>query len=158
MKKPWNRINVPVYSVSSQYGEKQNMHICTYVSAVSMQPKRFMVALFKGSLTLEMVENNRHFVLQLLEEKQYRLVDLLGRKSGRTTDKVALLHKRKELTEWKKFVVLSQALAWIELKVIATVDAGDHLMMLCDVLASKNAQEGNPLTLDTLREKKLIRI
>ena len=158
MKKPWNRINVPVYSVSSQYGEKQNMHICTYVSAVSMQPKRFMVALFKGSLTLEMVEKNRHFVIQLLEEKQYRLVNLLGRKSGRTTDKVALLHKRKELTEWKKFAVLSQALAWIELKVISTIDAGDHLMMLCDVLALKNVKEGNPLTLDTLRDKKLIRI
>jgi flavin reductase (DIM6/NTAB) family NADH-FMN oxidoreductase RutF len=158
MKKPWNRINIPVYSVSSRHGEKQNMHICTYVSAVSMQPKHFMVALFKGSLTQEIVEQNPHFVLQLLEEKQYRLVALLGRKSGRTTNKVALLHKRKLLTEWKKFSVLSQALAWMELKVISSVDAGDHIMLLCDVMASKNVKEGKSLTLDTLREKKLIRI
>ena len=46
MKKPWNRINIPVYSVSSKYGEKQNMHICTYVSAVSMQPKRIYGSTF----------------------------------------------------------------------------------------------------------------
>jgi len=158
MKKPWNRINIPVYSVSSQYGEKQNMHICTYVSAVSMQPKRFMVALFKGSLTLELVEKNKHFVLQLLEEKQYRLVDLLGRKSGRDIDKIALLEKRKVTTDWKNFILLKDALAWMELKVISSIDAGDHIMMLCDLVSSKNVREGNPLTLDTLRDKKLIRI
>jgi len=158
MKKPWNRVNIPVYSVSSQYGEKQNMHICTYVSAVSMQPKRFMVALFKGSLTLELVEKNKHFVLQLLEEKQYRLVDLLGRKSGRDIDKIALLEKRKVTTDWKNFILLKDALAWMELKVISSIDAGDHIMMLCDLVSSKNVREGNPLTLDTLRDKKLIRI
>ena len=158
MKKPWNRINIPVYSVSSQYGEKQNMHICTYVSAASMQPKRFMVALFKGSLTLELVEKNKHFVLQLLEEKQYRLVDLLGRKSGRDIDKIALLEKRKVTTDWKNFILLKDALAWMELKVISSIDAGDHIMMLCDLVSSKNVREGNPLTLDTLRDKKLIRI
>lgn len=158
MKKPWNRINIPVYSVSSQYGQKHNMHICTYVSAVSMQPKRFMVALFKGSLTLEMVEKNRHFVLQLLEEKQYRLVDLLGRKSGRNIDKIELLKKRKATTDWKNFIVLQDALAWMELTVILSIDAGDHVMMLCDLASAKNVREGNPLTLDTLREKKLIRI
>jgi flavin reductase (DIM6/NTAB) family NADH-FMN oxidoreductase RutF len=134
------------------------MHICTYVSAVSMQPKRFMVALFKGSLTLEMVEKKRHFVLQLLEEKQYRLVDLLGRKSGRNIDKIELLKKRKATTDWKKFIVLQDALAWMELTVICSIDAGDHVMMLCDLAAAKNVREGNPLTLDTLREKKLIRI
>lgn len=149
---------MPVYSVSSRHGEKQNMHICTYVSAVSMQPKRFMVALFKGSLTLEIVEQNQHFVLQLLEEKQYRLVDLLGRKSGRDIDKIALLKKRKITTDWKKFIVLQNALAWMELTVISSIDAGDHMMMLCDLVSAKNVREGNPLTLDTLREKKLIRI
>jgi flavin reductase (DIM6/NTAB) family NADH-FMN oxidoreductase RutF len=158
MKKPWNRINIPVYSVSSRHGEKQNMHICTYVSAVSMQPKRFMVALFKGSLTLEMVELNQHFVLQLMEEKQYRLVDLLGRKSGRDIDKISLLKRRKVTTEWKNFIVLKDALAWMELSVISSIDAGDHVMMLCDLVAAKNVRDGNPLTLDTLREKKLIRI
>lgn len=158
MKKPWNRINIPVYSVSSWHAEKYNMHICTYVSAVSMQPKRFMVALFKGSLTLELVEKNPHFVLQLLEEKQYRLIDLLGHKTGRKTDKIALLKKRKAVTEWKNFIVLHEALAWMELTVISSMDAGDHVMMLCELVSYRNNIEGNPLTLDTLREKKLIRI
>ncbi|HMP93048.1 MAG TPA: hypothetical protein PKD90_09280, partial [Phnomibacter sp.] len=57
-KKPWNRPALPVYSVSSQ-GTRPNMHICTYVSSVSMQPKRIMVALYKGTLTLTNAQQTR---------------------------------------------------------------------------------------------------
>ena len=158
MKKPWNRIDLPVYSVSSSSGETKNMHICTYVSAVSMNPKRFMVALFKGSLTLDLVQASPTFVLQLMSAEQYRLVALLGRKSGRNTDKIASLTKRKLTAEWQGFVVLLEALAWMELEVISQTDAGDHVMMLCDMKGFKNVREGDPLTLDVLRSKKLIRI
>jgi flavin reductase (DIM6/NTAB) family NADH-FMN oxidoreductase RutF len=158
MKKPWNRIDLPVYSVSSRHAGRDNMHICTYVSAVSMQPKRYMVALFKGSLTLESVEAERHFVLQLLSDGQYGLVALLGRKSGHDTDKIGRLKKRNLTGEWKGFTVLTGALAWIELKVISATDAGDHVMMLCDLVAAKNVQPGMPLTLGLLRQKKLVRM
>ena len=43
MRRPWNRVDLPVYSVSSRLNDQHNMHICTYVSAVSMEPKRYMV-------------------------------------------------------------------------------------------------------------------
>lgn len=92
-KKPWNRINLPVYSISCKAGELCNMNICTYVSAVSMQPKRMMVAVYNDTFTLELITKNPHFVLQLLSTDQYRLVDLLGKKSGHTIDKIKRLEK-----------------------------------------------------------------
>jgi flavin reductase (DIM6/NTAB) family NADH-FMN oxidoreductase RutF len=158
MKKPWNRVDLPVYSVSSRDGDDRNMHICTYVSGVSMSPKRFMVALYKGTRTLELVERNPSFVLQLLAEDQARLVALLGRKSGHHADKVGLLVKRDATTEWKGFTVLREALAWMELSVLDRMDAGDHVMMLCDLVSHRNAREGEPLTLDILRAKGLVRM
>jgi flavin reductase (DIM6/NTAB) family NADH-FMN oxidoreductase RutF len=94
----------------------------------------------------------------LLSAEQYRLVALLGRKSGRNMDKIASLKKRKLTTEWLGFVVLLEALAWMELEVISRTDAGDHVMMLCDMKGFKNNRDGDPLTLDILRSKKLIRI
>lgn len=158
MKKPWNRVDLPVYSVSSRDGDSGNMHVCTYVSGVSMSPKRFMVALFKGTRTLELVERNPTFVLQLLAADQASLVSLLGRKSGHRTDKLAILRKRGITTEWSGFTVLSHALAWMRLSVIDRMDAGDHVMMLCDLQAHKNAREGDALTLDILRAKGLVRM
>ena len=157
-KKPWNRINLPVYSISSKFGNINNMNICTYSSAVSMHPKQMIVAIYTNTKTLEIVNSSSSFVLQLLAAEQYRLIDLLGKKSGNTIDKISRLEKRKLISEWHDFKILKDALAVIELKVINTMMAADHKLFLCDVIDYKNLNDGEALTLDVLREHKLISI
>ncbi|MEP7232904.1 MAG: flavin reductase family protein [Ginsengibacter sp.] len=157
-KKPWNRVSLPVYSVSSKTTDNSNMHIITYASQISMQPKRFICSIYHGTQTLLNIEASGEFVLQLLAASQYRIVDLLGKKSGKTIDKISRLQKRNELIEWNNFDVLKNCLAVMQLKVISSFEGGDHKGFLCDVAAYKNLNEGNELTLDILREKKLIRI
>ncbi len=157
-KKPWNRVNIPVYSVSSKKADNCNMHLITYASQISMKPKRFICCIYHGTQTLLNIEASGEFVLQLLSSSQYRLVDLLGKKSGKTIDKISRLQKRNELMEWNGFYILKNCLAVMELKVTSSFEGGDHKGFLCDVVAYKNLNEGNALTLDTLREKKLIRI
>lgn len=157
MRRPWNRIDLPVYSVSSKQGEQHNMHICTYVSAVSMEPKRFMVALYEGTKTRALVEETGHFVLQLLAQDQYKLIKHLGQQSGHKKDKLALLKKRALLSIHKDFYYLKEALAIMECKVINTMDGGDHKLFLCEVIAWKNLNEGQPLTTRFLQDKKIIR-
>jgi flavin reductase (DIM6/NTAB) family NADH-FMN oxidoreductase RutF len=160
-KKPWNRVSLPVYSVSSLGSKQANMHICTYVSAMSMHPKRMMVAIFKGTQTLENIETNPHFVLQLLHTDQYNLVKLLGKQSGKTVNKIERLHKHKLLTTWQDFPILRQALSVMELKPSfdpLPADTGDHMTYICDVLAWKNLNNGEPLTTQILHEKRIIRI
>ena len=157
-KKPWNRVNLPVYSISSKIIDRHNMHIITYASQISMTPKRFICCIYHGTQTLLNVETSGEFVLQLLADNQYRLVDLLGKKSGKSIDKIGRLQRRNELMKWNDFYVLKNCLAVTQLKVISSFEGGDHKCFLCDVLAYKNLNEGNTLTLDALREKKLIRI
>lgn len=156
-KKPWNRVNLPVYSVSSK-GHKPNMHICTYVTAVSMHPKRMMVAIYHNTQTLENIEQSGEFVLQLLACDQYSMVNLLGKQSGKNIDKIGRLQKRKLLTQWEGYPVLHQSLAVMHLKIINRMEAGDHCMYLCDVIAYKNLNEGTALTTEVLGEKGIIRI
>lgn len=157
-KKPWNRITVPVYSISSMHGNEQNMHIITYVTAISMQPKRFICGIYLGTKTLELVQQSGEFVLQLLAEHQVNLVNLLGKQSGNQIDKLSRLEKRQALMIWKDFSVLKDALAVIKLKVIHHFEAGDHVAFLCEMTDYKNLQEGTALNLDHLRAKKMIRI
>jgi flavin reductase (DIM6/NTAB) family NADH-FMN oxidoreductase RutF len=134
------------------------MHIITYATAISMHPKRFICGIYKGTKTLENVKISNEFVLQLLGSTQYRLVDLLGKKSGNQIDKIARLTKRKELIEWNGYPVLKNCLSVMQLKVVSHFDGGDHQCYLCDVIAYKNLNDGEVLSLDTLREHKLIRI
>ncbi len=157
-KKPWNRINLPIYSISSKFGDVYNMNIITYTSAVSMQPKQIMVAIYNDTKTLEIVNNSHLFVLQLLAAEQYRMVDLLGKKSGKKIDKISRLEKRELIIQWNGFKILKDALAVIELKVKDTMQAGDHKLFLCDVIDYKNLNNGEELTLNVLREHNLIRI
>ncbi len=158
-KRPWNRVNLPVYSISSKDGKGNfNMHIITYANQISMNPKRFVCGIYEGTKTLENVVGHKEFVLQLLSEKQYRLVDLLGKKSGHQFNKMERLEKRKLITEWNGFPVLKDALAVMLLSAISSFPGGDHTGFLCDVVQYKNLNEGDPLTLDTLRAHKLIRI
>jgi flavin reductase (DIM6/NTAB) family NADH-FMN oxidoreductase RutF len=157
-KKPWNRINLPVYSISSKANDKSNMHIITYATAISMQPKRFVCGVYHGTQTLENVEASGEFVLQLLSDKQYRLADLLGKKSGRQIDKISRLQKRNELSEWNGYPILKNCLAVMLMKVVNKMEGGDHTCFLCDVTAYKNLHDGEALTLDILREQKIVRM
>lgn len=157
-KRPWNRVDLAVYSISSCSGEERNLNIITYVTGISMTPKQFVCGIYHDTKTLELVNRRGEFVLQLLSASQYRLVDLLGKQSGFSINKIERLQKRSLLEEWKGFYVLSEALAWMHLSVCSTFEAGDHKGFLCDLVQWKNQQDGDPLTLDILREKKLVRM
>jgi flavin reductase (DIM6/NTAB) family NADH-FMN oxidoreductase RutF len=123
-----------------------------------MIPKRMMVAIFKGTQTLENIEANPHFVLQLLNSEQYNLVNLLGKQSGKKIDKIQRLQKRNLLMDWNGFHILREALAVMEMKVQTTLDAGDHIMFLCEVVAYRNLHAGAALTTCVLNERGIIRI
>jgi flavin reductase (DIM6/NTAB) family NADH-FMN oxidoreductase RutF len=157
MKRPWNLIDAPVYSLLTQVDGRPNMNICTYVSAVSMQPKQYAVAVFHGSHTQGGVQQGAPVILQLLAADQYGLVRSLGHRSGRDTDKLAPLHKRGLLGDWQGQPILREAVALIQLEPLAMLPAGDHDLWLMEVRRHIVQRDAAPLTLDELRRRKLIR-
>ena len=54
MKRPWNIINPAVYSLIT-YDEHDtlNMNICSYVSAVSLKPKLYLIAIDYSTKTIK---------------------------------------------------------------------------------------------------------
>ncbi len=158
-KKPWNRTDHPIYSISSKSVDGSvNMNIITYVTAITMHPKRFICGIYEHTKTLENVSAYPYFILQLLSDDQYKLVSLLGRQSGHDVNKIGRLEKRNILTDWLDFKILTGCNAVMQMKVINKMNAGDHTAFLCEVLSHKNINNKVPLTLNTLRQKKLIRI
>jgi flavin reductase (DIM6/NTAB) family NADH-FMN oxidoreductase RutF len=157
-KKPWNIIDAPVYSLATLCGPTLNMNICTYVSAVSMKPKRYMVAVYHGTQSWHNMQLQDKAVLQLLTTKQTALVRVLGNKSGSTYNKHAYLTRNKHLFTWHDNLVLTHAAAWLQLQKLEVTNAGDHDMVLFEVVRYKTNTPSDVLTLNHLREKKLVRI
>ena len=157
MRKPWNIPNFPVYSLSTQKAGKANMNICTYVSAVSMKPKIFMIAAYENTQTLSNLESTDTAVLQLLEQSQYGLVKNLGKMSGARFDKISWLRKRGVLEEWMGFPVISNVCSMVLLKKIKVMRCeGDHVLFLFSVEKNKTFSE-NYLTTGILKNKNIIR-
>jgi flavin reductase (DIM6/NTAB) family NADH-FMN oxidoreductase RutF len=157
MKRPWNLPNIPVYSLATYDGEKVNMNICTYVSAVSMKPKRYMVAVYHETQSLQNILLSQTAILQVLGKQHVSLVNVLGKRSGLRYDKESYLIKRKHIELWNDRKVLSQCAGLVELEKLWSKDAGDHVLFLFDVKRFQTNHE-NVLMLDDLREKKLVRI
>jgi flavin reductase (DIM6/NTAB) family NADH-FMN oxidoreductase RutF len=157
MKRPWNLADLPIYSLATYNGQKVNMNICTYVSAVSMKPKRYMVAVYYNTQSLDNILKSKTAILQLLSKQHISLVNMLGKKSGKQYDKENYLARKKQLEIWNGQKVLANCAGLMEVEKLWSKEAGDHTMFLFDVKRFQTNHE-NILMLDDLREKGLVRI
>lgn len=156
MQKPWNIPNLPVYSLATHVNGQSNMNICTYVSAVSMQPKLYAIAVYNNTKTLENIEQVEVAVLQLLHSSHASLIKKLGQTSGKNYNKQKYLEKKGVLTEWNGFSILQNLSAVVLLKKKEALQTGDHKLFVFEALQHKSFNK-EYLTVDFLREKKIIR-
>ena len=157
MKRPWNIIDLPVYSLlSNDINGNINMNICTYVSAVSMKPKIYSIAIDFKTKTYDNLISCDRVVLQLLSKKNISLVRTLGKKSGKKIDKNNYL-KKKKLFNWKGYEVLEDVCALVELVKSEEIKInGDHHIFLFNAVAYKSYSDKDILTTKDLIEKKII--
>lgn len=156
MKRPWNIIDSPVYSLATYFEGKVNMNICTYVSAISMEPKIYAIAIYKETKTLENMFQTGRAILQFLHPVQFNLVRNLGQRSGLTFNKQQYLEKNNLLESWNGFQVLKNTSARILLEKIDFKQTGDHVLF---TFRAEKYKTYHPevLTSEILRIKKIIR-
>jgi flavin reductase (DIM6/NTAB) family NADH-FMN oxidoreductase RutF len=156
MKRPWNIIDSPVYSLATYFEGKVNMNICTYVSAISMEPKIYAIAIYNETKTLENMFQTDRAILQFLHPEQYRLVRNLGQRSAKSFNKDLYLKKNNLLENWNGFDVLKNISACILLEKIDFKQTGDHVLF---TFRAEKYKSYHPevLTSEILRIKKIIR-
>lgn len=156
-KRFWNIPDLPVYSLATyEHNLKVNMNICTYVTAISLKPKLYAVAVYKKTKTLKNIKKSNVCVLQLLSKSQFNLVRKLGQTSGMNFDKNNFLKNKNLLEEWENYKVLKNVSGRILLKKISFQKTGDHYLFIFKVIKSKTYNT-DYLNLKLLSEKKLIR-
>ena len=159
MRKIWNRPDVAVWSLAtSAKAGVPNMNICTYVSAVSLEPKLMLVAVYKDTQTLANIRLGEQVILQLLTEPLAPVVRICGQQSGKQIDKIARLSKRYELTKSGDVYYFTKAAGYTELVVEQLIEtSGDHCLLVGKVVRSKNLSDDPILTTTYLRDKGYIR-
>ena len=141
MRKPWNLPSYPVYSLmtqSNQWGK--NMNIMTYVTPVSMQPKHYIIAVYRDTQSLTNWQADHSGILQILAPEHVSLVRVLGKKSGKSYDKMQYLSKKWVLSDDGPL----SGIAWYhQLEEVSSLPdwGGDHVLYLCRVISSRSYSE-----------------
>ena len=158
MKRPWNIIDLPIYSLQTTDKKGNiNMNICTYVSAISIKPKMYSIAIDYNTKTFENLEDSSEAILQILSFDNMNLVKNLGKKSGYKLNKNNFLVNNDLLNNWKGVEVLKNISACLKLKKISSVShQGDHAIYFFDVITYKTFSDNNILTFQDLVNNKII--
>ena len=126
--------------VLTTYGEDGALYGLTMnaVSSVCLEPPLFLACVARGSATLEPLLETGTFALNILARDQEVISNTFASKNP---DKFAEIAHRKGTLN---LPLIEGALASAEFRVVDTLDAGDHVVIVGEAVAS-NAGDGAPL-------------
>ncbi len=102
----------------------------------SAEPHMFAAALFPTHHTTAAIRHSREFVIVLPSEGQAEETMLYGTRSGRDTDKLKLAHAKTEPAHRIDCVLLSDAAANYECRLVSETAMGDHVVFAGEVVCS----------------------
>ena len=103
---------------------------------VSHQPPMMAVAIGKTRYSLEVFRRAGEFVIAFPSEQQEDEVLLFGTRSGRDLDKLAAAGTRTQPAKKIDCVLLVEAVANFECKLICEFETGDHVVFVGEVVCS----------------------
>ena len=135
-----------LYAITVAHGDDGHGMTANWVTQASFQPPMVAVAVENTSKTIAMIRDARHFAINLLHQGQRELAGKLGRSSANTPQKLKGIKTKP--TPGAGVPILSDALGWVECRLVATLPAGDHALVLGEVVdAGLEHPDTQPLTL-----------
>ncbi len=137
--------NYNLFAVTSAYGEQVSAMTANWVAQASFEPPMIMLAVEVDSQSLRVIQAAGVFALNVLASGQRELAGQLGRASAKRPDKLVGLVSHPGPATGAP--LLDAALGWLECRVMGAVPAGDHVVLVAEVVEAGVQAEGQPLTM-----------
>ena len=128
----FQRLTQGVYVVGVAHGEARNVFTAAWVMQVSFDPLLLALSINPQHSSYGLLKQSRAFSVNVLKKGQMELAAHFGRPAR--GDKLAF-------TEWTAgragTPLLGEALAWFECQVVSEYPAGDHVLVLGEVIDGK---------------------
>lgn len=134
-----------LYGVTVHLDGEDHGMLANWVTQAAFDPPMIAVAVENDSRTLSMIRDARAFALSVLGSEQRELAGKIGRSSARSPQKLKGV-KTKPGPAFK-CPILTDALGWLECRLVGTLPAGDHTVVLGEVMEAGVEHEGPVLTL-----------
>ena len=143
--KALHKLGYGMYIVSSRKGDKLNAQTANTVFQITSEPPTVAVSINKNNLTHEYIKESRAFAASVLcQDTPLSFIGHFGFKSGRDIDKFEGINYR--VGETKAPVVMDNAAAYLEARVIQEIDVGTHTIFIAEVVDAEVISEKTCLT------------
>lgn len=130
------KVSYGLYIVSSGSREQGNGYISNTVFQVTAEPPRFASCCNKDNHTAELIKASGGFSVSILgQDAGTKIIGTFGYKSGKDTDKLKGMDVR--YGETGVPIVLNEAIAILEFRLIDTIDVGTHLMFIGELIRAE---------------------
>ncbi|HNZ25975.1 MAG TPA: flavin reductase [Spirochaetota bacterium] len=147
------KISYGLYVVSSKNGDKFNGHVSNTVFQTTSTPPTLAICSNKQNLTCDYIAQSKVFSVSILEEDtDMKFIGNFGFKSGRDINKFENVNYK--IGASGAPIVTDCSLAYLDCKVINSVDVGTHIMFIAEIIDAETIKEGSPLTYANYRQIK----
>ncbi len=134
-----------LYAMTAREGDTVAAMTVNWATQVSFAPPLIVVSMERESRTRAMVIRTGMFALCVYAAEQRELAGLLGRHSAKSPNKFASV-------AWEPgsatgCPLIAGTLGALECRVRETMDAGDSVLVLAEVIAAHILRDGAPLTM-----------
>lgn len=130
------QISYGLYIVSSGNKTKGNGYISNTVFQVTAEPPRFAASCNKDNYTTEFITESGAFAVSVLHnDTDPDIIGRFGYKSGRDFNKLDGMNVK--YGETGVPIIMNDCIAFLEFKVVQTVDAGTHLIFIGELVQAE---------------------
>jgi len=133
-----------VFVVGVKVGDDVNAFLASWLSQCSFDPPMVMMGVRKDSLSHQMIESGRVFVVNFMAKNQQGLAEPFFKPTRRVGDKLndVPFHPGKNGAP-----ILDEAIGYVECNVVEIAQGGDHSVVIGEVTDAAIQAEGQLLTL-----------
>ena len=147
------KLTYGLHVVGSFKDNKINAQIVNTVIQITSEPVTVAVSINKKNLTHDYIQSSGVFSASIItQEAPLSFIGQFGFKTGRDTDKLAGINYKKGATGAP--VVLDNCNAYLEAKVLQSVDAGTHTIFIGQLVEAEVLNESPSMTYDYYQQVK----
>ncbi|HJR43102.1 MAG TPA: flavin reductase family protein [Gemmatimonadaceae bacterium] len=144
-KKVLRSIVYGLYALGVRRGDEDHAMTVNWLTQVSFEPPMLAVAVESESHSLELLRAARAFAISILPTGSRQLAGRLGKSSATTPRKLEGVAHRPGPTTGAP--ILDEATGWLECRIVAEQPAGDHVVVIGEVVEAGTVREADTLTL-----------
>jgi flavin reductase (DIM6/NTAB) family NADH-FMN oxidoreductase RutF len=126
----------PVYLVSCEHDGKKNIISVGMFAYFSGKPALVGIGIARSRFSYGLIEKSGVYVVNVVDEKLIEAVKLCGDNSGRDMDKFKLARLTASSASRVNAPLIEESPLSIECRVVQTVETGDHVWFIGEVLAT----------------------